>query len=101
MPAITDCLPGPGDTVRLDATASPEYARDPFYLLLTERPVASTLDAAEGRSAETALYVLLTGWQLTNRGQRLQLHTHLPARRHALVAVVQASRSPTRGCTPA
>lgn len=96
MPAITGCLPGPGDTVRLDALASAEYARDPFHLLLTRPPVASSLDAAEGRAAATASWVLLTGWRLNTRGEQVLICTDIPARREALVAVARPHRSRRR-----
>lgn len=93
MPATTGILPGPGDTVRLDASASAEYVREPFYLLLTDLPEASSLDLAEGRRAETARWVLLTGWQLDDRGRQVMVRTGMPARREALSVVLKPNRN--------
>ncbi len=84
-------LPAVGQVVRLDAAASAEYARRPFELLVTEPPVASTVDAAEGRGTSDARRLLLTGWELDGRGRKVRLRRALPARRASISMVSTSS----------
>lgn len=91
MTVTTRPLPRPGQTVRLDATAAAEYARDPFLLEVTDDPLASSLDAAQRRSPAEARWVLLTGWRLDARGRRDVLKVQIPARRDALIVVPRPS----------
>lgn len=44
-------------------------------LEITEAPTASSLDALAGRGADTAVWLLLTGWELAHRNRRVRLRT--------------------------
>lgn len=68
-------VPQPGQTVNLTSDASPQFRDQPLRLLLTEPPLPSTVDAAQGRPAERAAWLLLTGWELGPRGQRVVQRT--------------------------
>jgi len=68
-------VPQPGQTVALSGDASPQFRDRPVRLLVTEPPLPSTVDAAQGRSAERATWLLLTGWELGPRGQRIVQRT--------------------------
>jgi hypothetical protein len=68
-------VPQPGQTVHLTGDASPQFRDQPVRLLITEPPLPSTVDAAQGRPAERAAWLLLTGWELGPRGQRVVQRT--------------------------
>ncbi|MGA8112123.1 MAG: hypothetical protein WCA46_00520 [Actinocatenispora sp.] len=68
-------VPQPGQTVHLTGDASPQFRDQPVRLLITEPPLPSTVDAAQGRPAERAAWLLLTGWELGPRGQRVVRRT--------------------------
>ena len=68
-------VPQPGQVVQLTGDASPEFRDRPIRLLVTEAPLPSTVDAAQGRPAERAAWLLLTGWELGPRGQRVVQRT--------------------------
>lgn len=68
-------VPQPGQTVHLNGDASPQFRDQPLRLLITEPPLPSTVDAAQGRPAERAAWLLLTGWELGPRGQRVVRRT--------------------------
>lgn len=68
-------VPQPGQTVHLTGDASPQFRDHPVRLLITEPPLPSTVDAAQGRPAERASWLLLTGWELGPRGQRVVRRT--------------------------
>lgn|GEM_PF-6614288 len=76
---MTGVLPRVGQTVYLGAEASPQFRTRPLQLLITSPPQPSTIDAAEHRSVDEARWVLLTGWELDPRGQRV-LHRTVSAR---------------------
>ncbi|BCJ26239.1 hypothetical protein Asera_03470 [Actinocatenispora sera] len=68
-------VPQPGQTVQLSGDASPQFREQPLRLLITEPPLPSTVDAAQGKPAERASWLLLTGWELGPRGQRVVKRT--------------------------
>ena len=72
-------IPRVGQTVYLGPEASPQFRARPIKLLLTAPPQPSSIDAAEHRSTDNARWVLLTGWELDPRGQRV-LHRTVSAR---------------------
>ena len=72
-------IPRVGQTVYLGPEASPQFRARPIKLLLTAPPQPSSIDAAELRSTDTARWLLLTGWELDPRGQRV-LHRTVSAR---------------------
>ncbi len=72
-------LPHVGQTVYLGPEASPQFRTRPIQLLITAPPQPSTIDAAEQRAAAQARWLLLTGWELDPRGQRV-LHRTVSAR---------------------
>lgn len=72
-------IPHVGQTVYLGPEASPQFRSRPIKLLITAPPEPSSIDAAEHRAAETARWLLLTGWELDPRGQRV-LHRTVSAR---------------------
>jgi hypothetical protein len=72
-------IPRVGQTVYLGAEASPQFRARPIQLLITSPPQPSTIDAAEHRAAAEARWLLLTGWELDPRGQRV-LHRTVSAR---------------------
>ncbi|GAA4213219.1 hypothetical protein GCM10022220_37930 [Actinocatenispora rupis] len=72
-------IPHVGQTVYLGPEASPQFRARPIQLLITAPPQPSTIDAAEHRTAKEARWLLLTGWELDPRGQRV-LHRTVSAR---------------------
>jgi hypothetical protein len=68
-------VPQPGQTVHLTCNASPQFRDQPLRLLVTEPPQPSSVDAAQGRPATRATWLLLTGWELGPRGQRVVQRT--------------------------
>jgi hypothetical protein len=72
-------VPHVGQTVYLGPEASPQFRSRPIQLLITAPPQPSTVDAAEHRGADQARWLLLTGWELDPRGQRV-LHRTVSAR---------------------
>lgn len=72
-------LPRVGQTVYLDASASPQFKARPVRLLLTEPPAPSSLDHNAGRPVERAEWWHLTGWELGPRNQRVELRGPLMA----------------------
>lgn len=79
-------VPHVGQTVYLGAEASPQFRTRPIRLLLTAPPQPSTVDAAENRPVEASRWLLLTGWELDPRGQRV-LHRTVPARASGITVV--------------
>lgn len=72
-------IPRVGQTVYLGPEASPQFRARPIKLLITAPPQPSSIDAAEHRAPEAARWLLLTGWELDPRGQRV-LHRTVSAR---------------------
>lgn len=72
-------IPHVGQTVYLGPEASPQFKSRPIKLLITAPPRPSTIDAAEDRETDQARWLLLTGWELDPRGQRV-LHRTVSAR---------------------
>lgn len=68
-------VPQPGQTVNLTGNASPEFRDQPVRLLVTKPAQPSSVDAAQGHSAARAVWLLLTGWELGPRGQRVLQRT--------------------------
>lgn len=74
-PVMIGIVPQPGQTVHLTGDASPQFREQPLRMLITEPPLPSTVDAAQGKPAERATWLLLTGWVLGPRGQRVVQRT--------------------------
>jgi hypothetical protein len=81
-------LPEVGQTVYLDASASPQFKARPVRLLLTEPPAPSTLDHTAGRPAERAVWLHLTGWELGPRREHVELRHLLMAKADGVVLIV-------------
>ncbi len=79
-------IPQVGQTVYLGAEASPQFRSRPIKLLITAPPQPSSVDAAEHRGADAARWLLLTGWELDPRGQRV-LHRTVAARASGIALV--------------
>lgn len=73
-------VPRPGQTVRLTGRASPQFRREPIEFLVTLPAQPSSVDVIQHRSAASATWILLTGWQLNTRGQRFLLRREVPVR---------------------
>lgn len=73
-------VPMPGQTVKLDGRSSPQFKDHPLTLLITAETEPSTVDAAQGRTALRATWVLVTGWELGRRGQRVIVRNRVPVR---------------------
>jgi hypothetical protein len=85
-------VPQPGQTVRLTAKASPQFRKEPIEFLVTLPAQPSSVDVIQHRSAASATWILLTGWELNARGQRFLLRREVPVRA-AGIETVDASRS--------
>lgn len=84
-------IPLPGQIVRLSAKASPEFRNEPIEFLVTSPAQPSSVDLIQHRSAASATWILLTGWQLNTRGQRFLLREQVPVRASG-VEVVDVGR---------
>lgn len=79
--------PRVGDVVELDGAASPEFARSLLRMEITTAPEASSIDALSGRGPRTALWILLTGWELDQHDRRQRIRT-VSARRQGIRRVL-------------
>ncbi len=73
-------VPLPGQTVRLTGRASPQFREESIDFLVTSPAQPSSVDAIQCRTASSATWILLTGWELNTRGQRVLLRREVAVR---------------------